>query len=216
MERDERRQFQRLKLAKPILATMDSSNALVLDIGLGGALLEHYGAVVVGDEFRLTFRWQGQDIQMLCEAVRTIVVRERGGDGESIVSHTGVRFVDAAGHSEARLQDLVSKFVSRIVAAQKANASGQLGESAGESILARMGEAHRMRSRGYLACHLVEGTWTKTPTHSSEQPADGFIVGDYEDEDEVEQLCRTYEAADEEGRNLIRHVCENTLTAGKE
>lgn len=216
MERDERRQFQRLKLTKPILATMDSSNALVLDIGLGGALLEHYGTVALGDELRLTFRWQGQEIQMLCEAVRTIVVRERGGDGDSVVSHTGVRFIDAAGRSETRLQDLVSTFVSRIVAAQKANASGQLGESAGESILARMGEAHRMRSRGFFAYHLADGTWSRVATQSSEQPLDGFTVGDYEEEEEVETLCRTYEAADEDGRRLIRHVCEITLAGARE
>ena len=37
---------------------------------------------------------------------------------------------------------------------------------------------------------------------------DGFTVGDFEDQDELEQLCQTYEAADEPGRNLIRMVAE--------
>jgi hypothetical protein len=39
MLRDDRREFQRLKLSKPILATMGESNALILDIGIAGAFL---------------------------------------------------------------------------------------------------------------------------------------------------------------------------------
>ena len=46
-----------------------------------------------------------------------------GGDGKSTVSHTGVRFVEAVGESEGRLQDLIATFVGRVLAAQKANAA---------------------------------------------------------------------------------------------
>jgi hypothetical protein len=213
-QRDDRREFQRLKLSKPILATIDGQNALVLDVGIAGAFLEHYGTQEPGNRFRLVFRWQGADIQFQCEVVRSIIVRYPGGDGESIVSHTGVKFVEAIDDATDRLQDLITTFVGRILTAQKANASGENGESAGATILAKLGEARRMRSRGYVAYHLKGDTWWRVPTESPKQPTDGFTVGTHEDDEEIEELCRTYQSADEEARNLIRLVAE--LSARKE
>ena len=43
-----RRQFERLSLAKPILALLDGQNALILDIGVSGAFVEH-SAVLLFD-----------------------------------------------------------------------------------------------------------------------------------------------------------------------
>ncbi len=212
MLRDDRREFQRLKLSKPILAQLGTgpgaANALILDIGVSGAFLEHYGTAASGEQFPLTFRWQGSDVTFRCEAVRSTVVRLPGGDGKSTTSHTGVRFVEAVGDARARLQDLITTFVGRILDAQRANAAGENGESAGATILARLGEARRTRSRGYVTYHFEDNAWWRVPGQSAIQPPDGFTVGDFEDQDELEQLCRTYEEADESGRNLIRLVAE--------
>lgn len=207
----DRREFQRLKLSKPILATMRGANALILDVGVAGAYLEHYGTAEPGERFPLVFRWQGEDVEFECEVARSQVVREKAGDGKSPVSHTGVRFVEPVGDANARLQDLIGTFVGHILAAQKSNASGERGESAGASVLARLGEARRMRSRTYITFHLKDGTWWRAPTSSPKQPADGFTVGSHEDEDEIETLCRTYANGDEETRNLIRLVAELSL-----
>ncbi|HEX6640727.1 MAG TPA: PilZ domain-containing protein [Thermoanaerobaculia bacterium] len=208
MLRDDRREFQRLKLSKPILATMGASNALILDIGIAGAFLEHFGTAAPGDRFPLTFRWQGDDVTFLCEVVRSTIVRLPGGDGKSVASHTGVRFVEATGDARAKLQDLITTFVGRILVAQRANAAGENSESAGATVLARLGEARRMRSRGFITYHFDGNAWWRVPAVTAVQPPDGFTVGDFEDMDELETLCRTYEAADEEGRHLIRMVAE--------
>jgi hypothetical protein len=208
MLRDDRREFQRLKLSKPILAQMSAANALILDIGISGAFLEHYGTVRNGEQFPLTFRWQGSDVTFHCETVRSTVVRLPGGDGKSTTSHTGVRFLDAVGDARTHLQDLITTFVGRILDAQRANAAGENGESAGATVLAKLGEARRMRSRGFVTYHFDNNAWWSVPGTSAVQPPDGFTVGDFEDPDELEQLCRTYEEADESGRNLIRMVAE--------
>ena len=209
MLRDDRREFQRLKLSKPILAQMGASNALILDIGISGAFLEHYGTVETGEQFPITFRWQGTDVTFQCEAVRSTVVRLPGGDGKSTTSHTGVRFVDADGDARAKLQDLITTFVGRILDAQRANAAGDTKDaSAGATVLAKLGEARRMRSRGFVTYHFENSAWWRVQTDSPVQPLDGFTVGDFEDPDELEQLCRTYEDADESGRHLIRMVAE--------
>lgn len=214
MQRDDRRRFQRLKLSKPILATIDGVNALILDIGVAGAFLEHYGTREPEDRFRLCFRWQGSDVEFLCEAVRSTVIRKPAGDGENVLSHTGVRFVEPIGDASEKLEDLIATFVGRILAAQKANAAGEDRDSPGATILARLGEARMMRSRGYVSYHLKGTTWWRVPTDSPKQPLDGFTVSTHEDDDEIEALCQTYAQADEDGRNLIRLVAE--LSALKE
>ncbi|HEV2722124.1 MAG TPA: hypothetical protein VG323_19035 [Thermoanaerobaculia bacterium] len=206
MVANDRREFQRLHLAKPILALMDGQNALILDIGVGGAYIEHYGALAAGTRFKLLFRWRGEDVEFLCEVVRSYVVRQ-GGDNLSIVSHSGVSFVEAAGDSDARLNDMMATFVGRVLAAQRANASGE--QERGESLpLTQLGGARRARTRGWVSFRLTNGTWRRALATSPAQPPDGFTVAAYEDEDELASLCETYEAADDEGRRLIRLLAE--------
>ena len=101
---------------------------------------------------------------------------------------------------------MMATFVGRILAAQRANASADVDQAG--AILYQLGDARRSRSRGYIA-YLFDGkSWTCRPTQIADQPRSGFTVAAYEDEDEIETLCRTYEQTDEEGRRLIRLVAE--------
>ena len=203
---DERRNFQRLRLAKPILSVMNGHNALILDIGITGALVEHYGDAQPGQRFQLIFRWKGSDVEFVAEVARTMIVRAPGGDGKSTVSHTGVHFVEAVGDSRDRLQDLMATFVGRVLVAQKANAAG---DTAGTTILQELGGARRMRNRGYVTYLLKGDRWLRVSVSSPKQPpGEGFTVAAHEDEEEVEVLCKTYEHSDAEGRRLIRLVAE--------
>lgn len=202
---DDRRRYQRLRLAKPILGKMRGQNALILDIGVNGAFLEHYGLATPGDRFEISYRWQGQDVEFAVEVARTSVVRTPGGDLESELSHTGVRFLEPVGDSAARLQDMIATFIGRVLAAQKANASGDPTDMA---ILAQLGEARRSRTRGFVSYRLKDSKWWRIPTSSPKQPLDGFTVAAHEDEDELETLCHAYEHSDEETRSMIRMVAE--------
>lgn len=208
----ERRRFQRMKLGKPLLAMIDGQSALILDIGLSGAFVEHYGTVASGDKFRLSFRWKGGEVAFLCSVVRTAVIRA-AQEGQATVSQSGIEFVESFGESDAKLQDMMGTFVARVLTAQKANASGDATTSA--SILSQLGEARRTRTRGFVA-YLWDGkAWTRRRTQLSDQPRNGFTVGAYEDEDDLEVLCRTYEQGDDEARNLIRLVAELSVNAAK-
>ncbi len=209
MHSDDRREFQRLKLGKPILASMDGQSVLILDVGIAGAYLEHFGKVEAGKQFVLTFRWQGADVSHVCQVARTSVIRDPAGDGSSLVSHTGVRFIEPIDKANVRLQDMMATFVGRVLAAQRANAKGDITDSTGAVILAELGGARRSRSRGFVTYRLSGSTWTCTKTNSPDQPAtEGFTAAAFEDEEELEDLCRAYERADEEGRHLIRLIAE--------
>ena len=210
---DDRRTFQRLKLNKPILAMFAGGNALILDVGVTGALVEHFGTPTPGDVSNLIFHWQGAEIEYVCEVVRTTTVRPAAGD-QSAASHTGVRFLKAIGSSQTRLQDLMATFVGRLLAAQKANASGEDRDTA-PTILEQLGGARRSRSRGFISYRLKGDSWWRFPTSSPAQPADGFTVAAHEDDEEIEALCRTYVDADEESRDLIRLVAELSAMSAK-
>jgi hypothetical protein len=201
----DRRIFQRLRLARPILGSLDQQNALILDLGVAGAFIEHYGATAPGARVRLQLRWQTEDIEYVCEVARTNVVRR---SGENALSHTGVRFVEAVGNSEELLHNLMATFVGSMLAAQRANASG-IPHDSEHLPLAEMGGARRIRVRGLVSYRMrPDGTWRRTATTDRTQPPDGFTVAAYEYETDLEVLCLAYEKADEEGRRMIRLVSE--------
>lgn len=202
---NDRRVFQRLRLARPILGNFDGQNALILDLGIGGAFLEHYGVATSRVKCRLQFPWKGQQIIFLGEVTRTFVVRVSGNE---VVSHTGVRFSEPIGDSDVALQDLIATFVGAILAAQKANKDGvRLDDD--HLTLMDIGGARRSRVRGLKRYRLQEGgTWSHATTTDRQQPPDGFTVAAYEYEEDLEMLCRAYEIADSEGRRLIRLVAE--------
>jgi hypothetical protein len=213
MVENDRRSFQRMKLGKPLLATLDGQSALILDVGMKGAFLEHYGGAMTGDRFTLSFRWKGAEIKFGCEVRRTNVIRSAEGS-QATVSHSGVEFVENFGDGPAKLADMMGTFVGRVLAAQKANAHAD-GNEEGRSFLFQMGDARRARAKGYVAYLFDEKAWTIRRTQVGQQPRHGFTVAAYEDEDDLETLCRTYEVADAEGRNLIRLVAELSVNSTK-
>lgn len=191
---------------------MDGQSALVLDVGMEGAFLEHYGAVMTGDRFTLSFRWKGGEIKLRCEVRRTNVIRSAEGS-QATMSHSGVQFVEMSADATAKLQDMMGTFVGRVLAAQKANANADTEQSG--AMLFQMGNARRSRTRGFIA-YLFDGkSWMIRRTQLGEQPRNGFTVAAYEDEEDLEMLCRAYEAADAEGRNLIRLVAELSVSSTK-
>ena len=199
----DRKEFERLRLGKPILGLLDDQNALILDIGVSGAYVEHYGKPAIGSRVTLLFRWKGADVGFHCNVVRTDVIRSAAND---VVSHTDLQFAQPIGQSEARVNDMVATFVGKILAAQRANAAA--GDASESGALIDLGGARRSRARNFITYRYQNGQWSRTFSDKPDQPADGFTVASYEDEDELRTLCQTYVTADAEGRRLIRLVAD--------
>lgn len=210
---DDRRAFQRLHLGKPILAMIDGRSALIVDVGLTGAFVEHHGKAQPGMRLKLEFKWQGAAVCFVSEVMHSRIVRP-GAAKEAPVSQSGIKFVEAVGDAENRLEDMMATFVGQLLAAQKANARGR-DEGGSPEILSQMGEARRSRSRGFLTYRWSGKSWTSSRTDSDKQPRDGFTVAGHEDEEELATLCKAYEVADEEGRRLIRLVSELSVHSAK-
>src|ERR1700686_2309958 len=119
-----RRESQPLPPPKPILSQFGDDNALILDIGVGGALLEHHGRAESWEQRQLKFRWKGEEVDFTVEVIRSRIVRELAAM-QTVTSHTGVRFLGASRAAAEHLNDMMATFVGRVLAAQRANASGK-------------------------------------------------------------------------------------------
>ena len=224
-EFEEKRAFQRLQLAEPIPASLNESYAMLLDLGVAGALVEHTFPVEVGARASLKFKHEGRAIEMECEVVRstspqplpTGVIPFPAVDIGPLNYQSGVRFLRALGDSEEALRMMLTDHVARILQAQQANAMGDRGANLidGDATITRLGAAKRGSDSGFLVFRLTPTGWKKATALLPEQPKDGFTVAAFEDEEHLENLCRAYESADPEGRRLIRLMAELSLSEAR-
>lgn len=222
---EERRASQRLQLAEPIPAKLNDVDVVLLDLGVAGALVEHGGSVEVGSDANLRFDSADGNIEFLCEVVRSSspqplpegVIQFPGADVQDRKYQSGVRFMRAVGDSAERLRRMLAVHVDRILRAQQANAMGNREKNVidGDATITSLGAARRASESGFLVFRYGEDGWKKTFALLPDQPLDGFTVGAFEDESHLEGLCRAYEAADEQGRRLIRMMAELSISEAK-
>src|SRR5215212_333420 len=93
---EERREFQRLGLDPPLAGTFGSVPVTIREVGVLGARLQHLEPIET-PRAELRFTYEGIDISMRCEAVRSV-----GPD------QTGVRFLAAVGDSGDRLRAMLA------------------------------------------------------------------------------------------------------------
>lgn len=210
----ERRALQRLPLARPIHADLDGTSVLVLDLGVLGALVEHDDQIETGQKRTLSFIWETKKVEVRCEVVRSLVKRVVADGDRKLVFHSGLRFLEAEEGSDNILRRIIAAHVTRIIAAQEANALGirERNRIDGDATITSLGAAKRGREDGYLSFRLGPDGWEKSRTQDTEQPLNGFTVAAYEDTDQLQSLCRAYEGADEQGRQLIRMSAELSIS----
>jgi len=108
--RPERRQYSRFlvggRAKGRVTAVYDAS---LLDLSLGGALIEHADIVRPGTSSYLILRIKGRDVNLQCQIIRSIVHRVQvESDGErALVYQTGLQFVD---RSDATMQ-MISDYI---------------------------------------------------------------------------------------------------------
>jgi hypothetical protein len=116
MSDQEKRRLQRLELGPPpVEATLSGLVVSLLDLSTQGARIEHSFPMKAGQRGQLDFSWNGLDLSLQCEVVRTRLQKStiRGG---VIVYNTGLRFTDPAEGSRAQLRQLVAGIATGRVA----------------------------------------------------------------------------------------------------
>jgi hypothetical protein len=108
--RPERRQHSRFLVGGRAKGRVTAVyEASLVDLSLGGALIEHIHIVRPGTTSYLILRMEGRDVNLRCRIIRSIVHRVQvESDGErALVYQTGVQFVD---RSHATMQ-MISDYI---------------------------------------------------------------------------------------------------------
>jgi hypothetical protein len=227
---EERRRVQRIRLSHPVFGQFANFSCTIIDVGLGGARIEHNTPIQTGKDGALIFHWQGRKISFEAVVLRSKLERFSGPEALTVY-HSGLRFTAAIGDSVEALRDAMVAQVVRALNEQKANARGEYPielekmpifqsgllsatrsevshELAGRTDL----EAQIAKAVSYISCSLDRNRWRKVKTQSPQQPPEGFTVLAQEDPYQIDLLCETYENAGEEMRQLIRVLAELSVT----
>jgi hypothetical protein len=197
MRADERREFQRLALNPAISGSLDSVPVSILEIGILGGRVKHE-IDLDDDHGDLHFAHGGKEITMRCEVVRT-------QDSE-----TGLRFVAALGDSGDRLREMLGNLVTIELSMRRNISREGLGPTIdGDKTI-------RGKDARYLCYRLEDGVWSRRRVFLPEQPPAGFTVARSEDSEEIQRLCRVYQASDAEGRRLVRLFAELSVSEAME
>lgn len=202
---EERREFQRLRLDPPLPGTLGSTAVSILEIGVLGARVQH--AAPLDQEYaELHFASGNEDVGMRCEIIRTVKSADAKAAGSGLQS--GVRFLAAIDDSGDKLRAMLARIVTHEFEVRRKlppNSMPPASSVDGDKTV-------RGADAGFLCYRLDSGVWRKRRVFLPEQPSMGFTVARIEDSEEMQRLCRVFEASDEEGRRLIRLFAELSVS----
>ena len=196
---EERREFQRLRLDPPIPGTLGPTPVTLVELGVLGTRVQH-DKPLAQEYAELHFTSNGKDIGMRCEIIRTFK-----GDGTSLQS--GLRFLSAIDDSGDQIRTLLAELVTHEFEVRRKMPHSMPPPSSVDG-----DKTVRGADAGFLCYRLENGIWRKRRVFLPEQPAMGFTVARSEDGEEMQRLCRVFEASDEEGRRLIRLFAELSVS----
>ncbi len=195
---------------------------MVDELGLLGARIEHTAPFDKGSEGVLEIVWDEETISVEGRIVRTEVSVVRSEARGETTYLSGLEFVSCTHENSAALKKKMAGFVTDILERMKANARGEgeplTDENPFEALAAgsaRLGGTGGMKV--FISCRLsTSGEWRRTEVLRARQPSDGFIVAANYNEEELQLLCRAYEAGDDATRSMIRACAELSTSSGED
>jgi hypothetical protein len=193
---DERRGFQRLNLVRPLDGWFGDYSVQLVEVSAKGALMQAEEEIPLRSRALLRFWWRDTELEIVAETVRRMHDR------------TGVHFTEA----NEQLMSLIADSARELLRAQEANAAGDRAHNViADQTLTSASES--FRGIGYVTWVLKPDGWKQRPSLLPDQPPDGFTISATEPEEQVEILCRTYEAGDTEARRLTRMLAEISVAS---
>jgi len=193
---DERRDFQRLNLTKPVDGWFGDFPVLIVEVSASGAKIVHDEEIPRNSHGLLRFSWRGRDVEVLAQITRSEGAR------------SGVHFLDQSGE----LRQMISDSASEVLRAQQANAAGDRARNiVGDETLTAASAGVRAAS-GFLQYHLTPVGWKCHRALLPDQPEDGFTVSANESQEQIDLLCTTYESGNEEAKRMTRMIAEVSVT----
>ncbi len=193
---DERRQFQRLNLTKPVDGWFGDFSVAVVEVSGNSAKILHDDELLVGARGLLRLTWRGEELELMAEIVRTEGAR------------SALRIVEES----PQLRRLIADSATELLRAQEANLRGDRERNVvGDETLTAASAGARATS-GFLCFRLTPDGWKCSRALLPDQPDNGFTVSANESQDQIDLLCRTYETGDREAKRMTRMIAELSVT----
>jgi len=196
---EERREFQRLNLVRPLDGWFGDFAVRLLDLSARGALVESDEPIPPDSRALLRFWWRNEELEVTAEIAR-----------KADAAHAGLAFLE----DNQMLRRLIAEAAAELLRAQEANAAGDRAKNfIGDETLTAASAGPRLN--GFVTWTLVDGTWKRRISLLPDQPAEGFTISAAEPDSDVELLRKTYEAGDAESRKLTRMLAELSVAAAR-
>ncbi len=193
----DRRRYARVKLLQPLKGRIGASTVFVVDASRCGIRIAHQDSIGRLEEAcTLEFKWEGHHLRLECRIKRTDLEKRARSKTEKTLYHSGLAIEESVGEADGILRRMIEECVLRALDEQRANARG-IPAIAAQSF-------QTGKSTEFLRCEFLNGQWRATRTKDPEQPKAGFTVSADEEPSKVDMLRTSYEAADIDGRQLIR------------
>lgn len=199
----DRRRFGRIDLDEPLPAFIGETPVDVVEVCVVGFRVLHEARFPPGESREIRVRWETHEMRFACHIVRSTLFRIARTGAEKSIYQSGIEIEQPIGNSELVLRDLVADRVMRALEEQKANARG-IPPIGGYTYQVGKGDRYRR-------CELSEGKWRKFDSTRPDQPEEGFTISAETDPQQIDLLCKTYEAMTTEGRRLTKMLAELSI-----
>lgn len=196
------RKKQRVALSTPLKGRLGAMPVAIVEIGPGGAGLEHSGAVVIGERHRLIV--EARHKLELRVAIRHSLLQQLGGGAQPAIFRTGVEFLSVSDDQELMIDSILIDEAKEKIAEWEANLTGNHRHPK-LAVLPR-------RPHAFAWHRLVGGAWTTTVTRDPNQPIDGFAVCDDEPAETVSILRQAYERYGDDDRYMLRLMAQLAIS----
>lgn len=199
----ERRKAERLQPSSAIRITIGRGCGTLLDLSRGGMRVRHTVAATRGSQLRVTLSWQSDRFFADAEVLSSRVAGLGDGETAATIFESRFRFVRLSDYSQSVLDRVLAAISSIELRSWVANLRGWSDES--------RGSRRSPETEAFIRCRFIGMRWQKKWTHDTVQPPNGFLVPATINPQELAKLCETYSRADEDGRQLIRLMADETV-----
>ena len=204
---EDRRRFGRIHLTPPISAKLAEARVDIVDLALSGARVMSQARFAPGLVAELKFESEQGAVDASCRVVRCTLAQFASKPGEKSVYQSGLQIVETIGDSDRIIREIIAAHVFQALEEQRANA---LGLPPVGPLIEPDDKSDRFRR-----CELIDGTWRRSESKLSDQPAEGFTISAAVPIRYVNLLCETYQRADAEGRRLTKILAQLSITKGE-
>ena len=233
--RPNRRRAERIRLSESVTARLGTQGAILIDLSLFGARVEHYNRLRVGEVRPLRLDVGEMSLSLHVSVVNSRIHRFASGDDGLTVYRSGLDFSSENRDHLGTIGQFIEHARAETLTEQIANAKGFAPPPKGEMPIFRGGaltsndfkvatakkDEHLIPDKkivkevGFVRFSKKKERWTQVWTLDPAQPEEGFTVSANESADQIELLCKLYRDGDSKTRDMIRLLSATSLE-GKE